>query len=76
MSTYTAKKETSLVDDGVVTPAEAALFLGVSRQMIYKMLVKGELAYSRVGTAPRIPRRVLQEYLARTLVVRDTRGRK
>jgi len=38
-----------------VSPTKAADAIGVSRQMIYKLIERGELRRSKVGRATRIP---------------------
>lgn len=48
-------QESSLVNSIYVTVDEAAILLGVSRQLIYRMVHAGEMAAIRVGRMYRIP---------------------
>ena len=43
--------------------SEAADILGVSRSTLYRLIASGELAAIRVGTAPRIPAKVLERFV-------------
>ena len=43
--------------------SEAADILGVSRSTLYRLIASGELATIRVGTAPRIPAKVLERFV-------------
>ena len=43
--------------------SEAADILGVSRSTLYRLIASGELVAIRVGTAPRIPARVLERFV-------------
>ena len=47
----------------LVSPREAAAFLGVNQETIYRLCARGELAHVRVGSALRID---LAAYLARS----------
>ena len=42
---------------------EAADILGVSRSTLYRLIASGELLVIRVGSAPRIPAKVLQRFV-------------
>jgi excisionase family DNA binding protein len=43
--------------------SEAADILGVSRSTLYRLIASGDLAAIRVGTAPRIPAKVLERFV-------------
>lgn len=58
----------SMVRDGAMTIQEAMRFAGVSRSTLYEAMARGELAFVKIGTARRIPRRALELWLARHLV--------
>jgi len=49
----------------LLTPAEVAARLAVSRSMIYKVLRTGELASLYIGRLPRIAEADLEEYVER-----------
>lgn len=61
-----------LVADGLMTVAEAANFLRISRSKLYSLMDQGQLAFVRLGqnghrASRRIPRRALIEFAARHL---------
>lgn len=45
-----------LVADGLITVAEAAQFLALSRSSLYVLMESGQVAYVKIGRARRIPR--------------------
>lgn len=49
----------ALVEDGLMTVAEAATFLRVSRSTIYGLMDRGDLAFVKLGVSRRIPKRAL-----------------
>ena len=49
----------------VLTPKQVAEYLQLGRDKTYQMLRSGELPGVRVGRTYRIPRRLLEEWLAR-----------
>jgi excisionase family DNA binding protein len=57
-----------LVEDGFLSVAEAAEFLGLCRAKLYLLMDSGDLVYAKFGKARRIPRKALLEYAARCLV--------
>ena len=59
--------DAALVEDGLMTVAESARFLNLSRSTIYKLMCDGQLQFTRIGRARRIPRRALLELAARGL---------
>jgi excisionase family DNA binding protein len=46
-----------------VSPAEAAVLLGLSRAMVHKLIAAGELPSVKIGAARRIRVDALREYL-------------
>jgi excisionase family DNA binding protein len=58
---------TYLLADGLVSTAEAARSLSVSRSFLYVAMGRGELPYVKLGRARRIPRRALIEFVAARL---------
>ena len=56
-----------LVADGLLTVAEAASFLSVSRSRLYTLMDQGALAFVKLGHSRRIPRRAVVELAARSL---------
>lgn len=61
-------RELELVKEGAMTIPEAMRFAGVGRSLLYEEMAAGRLAYIKIGNARRIPRRALEEWLARHLV--------
>ena len=57
-----------LVKDGAMSVEEAMSFTGMGRSFLYEAMARGELPYVKIGAARRIPRRALEEWLARHLV--------
>lgn len=57
-----------LVKGGTMSVQEATRFTGLSRSFLYEAMAKGELPFVKVSSARRIPRRALEEWLARHLV--------
>lgn len=51
----------SVYSDGLVSVAEAASFLGISRSHIYDLMEAGHLGYTKLGRCRRIPRRALTQ---------------
>jgi excisionase family DNA binding protein len=49
-----------------LSPAQAAVALGVSRETVYRLLRSGALPSVRVGGQLRIPKRTLAQRLAET----------
>lgn len=63
-----------LVRDGAMTIQEATRFTGLSRSFLYEAMARGELPYVKVASARRIPRRALEEWLARHVVTGGRRA--
>lgn len=62
-----ATKSEALVEDGLMTVAEAGRFLSLSRASIYNLMDRGELPFAKLGRSRRIPRRAVVELAARSL---------
>ena len=56
-----------VVVEGLLSVAEAARFLSVSRSTLYELMESGQLYYVKIGRARRIPRRALLDLAARNL---------
>jgi excisionase family DNA binding protein len=56
-----------ILDDGFERVADAALYLGVSRSLIYKLLNAGVLPSAKIGNSRRIPIRAVRELAAANL---------
>lgn len=65
--------ELELVRGGVMRIAEACRFAGVGRSYLYEAMARGELPFLKIGAARRIPRRALEEWLARHVVTSGQR---
>ena len=59
-----------LVEDGLLSLAEAQEFTRLSRSDIYARMDRGELPYCKLGRRRLIPRRALIELVYHSLVVR------
>jgi len=72
MSTRHSKSDRSreLCASGLMRPAEAAAFLGVSRSLIYDLMASGDIPYVRVRSDRRVPRTALIEYASKRIVER------
>ena len=55
----------------LLRPEEAARMLRVSRSAIYGLLASGDLASITIGRRRRIPRRALDDYVARQLAATE-----
>lgn len=60
------------VEKGAFSPEEAARYLGVHPQTIYKLLRTGELPGKKVGQLWRIPKEGLVRYLEGAEIARET----
>ena len=57
-----------MADKKLLTCAEAATMLGISRALLYQLVVqKGEIARIKIGRARRIPATALDAFIARQL---------
>ena len=59
-----ASDSAGLVVDGLLTVAEAAAFLRLSRATLYQIMDRGELPFVKLGRSRRIPKRALVELAA------------
>ncbi len=60
-------RDAALVEDGLMTVAEAARFLRLSRSTLYAIMDRGELRFAKIGRSRRIPKRAVVELAARDL---------
>ena len=67
---YNLEERIEMVSEGLLTVREAEDFSGLRKSKLYDLMQSGELPYAKCGGARRIPRRALQEYMAKNLVVR------
>lgn len=63
-----------LLKDGALRIPEVTRTYGIGRSTLYEAMKKGELAYLKIGNARRIPRRAVEEWLAKHLVIGGQRG--
>ncbi len=56
--------DAALVEDGLLTVAEAGRFLKLSRSSVYKLMDEGQLRYTKIGRSRRVPRRAVVELAA------------
>lgn len=56
----------------LVTAAEAAVLLGISRAHLYGLVMRGEIPSIKIGRARRIPVSALEEWIARQLEEADS----
>ena len=53
------------MDKKLLTVAESAIYLGVSRSLLYSYVLRGQIPSIKIGRARRIPVTVLDEWIAR-----------
>lgn len=63
----------SMVREGAVTIPEAMRITGFGRSFLYEAMARGELPYIKIGAGRRIPRRALELWLAKHLMIGDER---
>lgn len=56
-----------LLAEGLMTVKQACEFLQLSDSSIYELMVKGDLAFTKIGGARRIPRVAVKRLAARLL---------
>jgi excisionase family DNA binding protein len=61
-------ESSELVQDGLISVAQAARFLSVSRSTMYKLMDSGNIRYLKVGRARRVPRKALIDFVAGNMV--------
>lgn len=59
------------MEDGAVTIPQATRITGFGKTFLYEAMKSGELPYIKIGAGRRIPRRALDMWLARGLMVGD-----
>jgi excisionase family DNA binding protein len=64
----TGQEPISVVEEGLVSVADACKFLGLSRATVYVLMDQGVLRYCKIRGARRIPRRALVDLATRALV--------
>lgn len=62
------KNKIDLVAGGMLTIREAAELSGLGKSFLYNRMADGDLVYTKIRGARRIPRMALLEYLAKNLV--------
>ncbi len=60
-----------LIQEGLLNVREVEAIAGVKKSKIYELMSSGELPYVKIGSARRIPKRGLLDYLSANLVIRD-----
>lgn len=64
-------KKLDIVSGGLLTVRDAEEFTGIGKSKLYSLMADGSLAYCKVGSCRRIPRRALEQFLAGALVMRN-----
>ncbi len=60
-----------LVEEGLLTIAEAEKFTGLKKSTLYKLMERGDIPYAKIGSARRIPKVGLAHYLQKCLITND-----
>lgn len=60
-----------LLSEGLLDVREAENFSGLKKSKLYNLMQTGELAYVKIGSARRIPRKALVNLIAKNLVQRE-----
>jgi len=60
-----------LLSEGLLDVREAENFSGLKKSKLYNLMQTGELAYVKIGSARRIPRKALVNLMAKNLVQRE-----
>ena len=55
------------MDKKLVTVAEASVLMGISRSLLYSLVMRGEVPSIKIGRARRIPVSVIDEWIAKQL---------
>lgn len=69
MQEQNTQPESSLVQDGNITVAEACAFTRLSRSELYSLMSRGELSFVKIGRRRLLPRRAVLALMRRHLVV-------
>lgn len=65
-----SKARLELVSEGLMDVRQAEEFSGLRKSKLYALMASGELPYCKVGSARRIPKKALSEFLAKNLITR------
>jgi len=65
------KERLDLLSEGLLDVREAENFSGLKKSKLYNLMQTGELAYVKIGSARRIPRKALVNLMAKNLVQRE-----
>jgi len=57
-----------VVADGMMSVRDAARFLAIGRTTLYELMDAGRLAYCKIGSGRRIPRRAVHAFAASVMV--------
>ncbi len=60
-----------MLSEGLLDVREAENFSGLKKSKLYNLMQTGELAYVKIGSARRIPRKALVNLMAKNLVQRE-----
>lgn len=71
MIAQTTEASENLVEDGLLTLAQAEGFSGLGRSKLYALMKAGELPSVKIGVSRRIPRKALVALAARSVVTRS-----
>ena len=53
------------MDKKLVTVAEASVLMGISRSLLYSLVMRGEVPSIKIGRARRIPVTAIDEWIAK-----------
>lgn len=56
---------TNLLDEALLSVKEAMTLLNIGRTLMYELMERGQLPYTRIGGRRRIPRALLNEFVAK-----------
>jgi len=65
------QNKNELANDGFLTVAAAVNFSALGRSTLYGLMETGVLPYAKIGTARRIPKRALVEFMANKTISRE-----
>ena len=63
------KQQEAMLRDGVVSVAQAAIELHISKTHLYDLLRSGAITHTTVGTRVLIPRAAISAYLAKRMTI-------
>jgi excisionase family DNA binding protein len=64
----TEREVAGLLDEGLVSVADAAAFLSVSTRTVCRLMESGELVYAQIRGRRRIPKKALIEMAAKSMM--------